>query len=206
MGPCWWWSRARLSLHSGLMKYRAVLRSMSGNLIKQAGTTSLLPNSSVLGAAHPENILVFFGDFECQPCRRLLRRISPTVSASNKLQLVYRNFPLPNRKFADVLARLGRIAEERHRFWEFVDICESRQFGSSEECFGAARLVGIPEKVARARIADNADVSSVSLRAELDLGRRLEVNATPTVVLLAKGRNPSFVPISQVEALVARLR
>jgi protein-disulfide isomerase len=125
--------------------------------------------------------LVEFSDFQCPYCRqaapeleRLVDRRAPNV------RLVFKHYPLSMHAHALDAARAAAAAAKQGKFWEMHDVLFSRQ-GDLER----ASLTRYAEEIGldAERFATDFESAEVNaaVEADLELGRRLGVDATPTI-------------------------
>lgn len=163
-------------------------------------------NSPVLGPADARVTLVEFSDFECQYCRRVEPTLKVLLTRYPKtLRLVWKDFPLPQHKAARLLANFAADARRRGQntgFWRIhdalfaeVDTLDDTALG---ELAGKAGLDG-----GLLLSSAHAFVHDAAIRADVELGRALEVSGTPT--FFANGRRiEGALPLEQFEALIRR--
>jgi len=91
-------------------------------------------NDHIKGSPDAKNILVEYSDFQCPACRQyylLLKRVSEELG--NKVQIVYRNFPLTSiHRNASLAARAAEAAGVQGKFWEMHDQIFENQSSWSE--------------------------------------------------------------------------
>lgn len=72
--------------------------------------------------------IVEFSDFQCPFCRKVEDTLSEVRKKfSDKVRLVYRDFPLPMHQNAPKAAVAARCAEEQGKFWPYHDILFANQ-------------------------------------------------------------------------------
>jgi len=148
--------------------------------------------------------LVEFSDFECQYCKR----VEPTLEAllaryPRTLRLVWKDYPLPQHKGAQLLANFAADAYRRGSssgFWAVHDgifaHAEALDDGALGALAGKAGLDG-----ALLLISAHAGVHDAAIRADMKLGQRLNVTGTPT--FFANGRRiEGALPLQRFDALI----
>jgi protein-disulfide isomerase len=77
----------------------------------------------VRGASDAPVTIVEFSDFHCPFCRKIQQVLDQVrVKYGDKIQIVYRDFPLDNlHPQARAAAEAGQCATEQGKFWEFHD-------------------------------------------------------------------------------------
>src|SRR6266566_9954025 len=120
---------ALATLGSGAMLYRAKrpqLLTIPANkvLSGQVGADS----AHIRGNPDAPVTLEEFGDFQCPPCGNIAVFIDELVKEYDpRLRIVFRNFPLPNHKYAREAALAAEAAGLQGRFWEMHDVLYREQ-------------------------------------------------------------------------------
>ncbi len=129
--------------------------------------------------------VVEFGDFQCPMCAQ----VAPVVNKireeyKGKIYFVYRNFPLPQHKNAQLAAVSAYAVGKQGKFWEMSDQLYDQQLSwadksDAKDTFAKiASGLGIDMAKYLALINENAGVEKIQ-RDQSD-GYQLGVNATPT--------------------------
>jgi len=149
--------------------------------------------------------LVEFSDFECPYCRDASAELKRVFDRyPGKVRIVFRNYPLdtscnrylerPVHLYACRAAKMARCAGAQDRFWEMHDAI----FRIPEMSLGAldalAENLNLSADAFSACMIDEAPM--VAVRADIDEGKRLGVEGTPTVFV-----NGRQAPSSQAESL-----
>ncbi len=72
--------------------------------------------------------IVEFSDFQCPFCTRLIPTVNQvTANYGDKVQLVFRQFPLNFHQFAQKAAEASLCADEQGKFWEMHDAMFAKQ-------------------------------------------------------------------------------
>jgi len=194
---------------AGLSQATLYATRTSSNLIGvgNAGQSrSCVPigKSASRGAVDALVTLVEFSDFECQYCKR----VEPTLKAllaryPKTLRLVWKDYPLPQHKSAQLLANFAADAFRRGSasgFWAVHDGMFARAEALDDGALGAlAGKAGLDG--ALLLISARAGVHDAAIRADMKLGQKLNVNGTPT--FFANGRRiEGALPLEQFEALI----
>jgi protein-disulfide isomerase len=164
----------------------------------------------VLGSPNAPVKLEEFGDFQCPPCGMLhpiLKNLEAEFGA-DKVQIIFREFPLPAHVHAQGAARAAEAAGLQGKFWEMHDIIYEHQadwdksFDSRPIFEEYAKTVGLDVEQYKRDL--NNEI--VSRRIALD-GKRAEslgVKGTPTVFL--NGRELPFQLLLAPEKLKAIIK
>jgi protein-disulfide isomerase len=142
------------------------------------------------GAEDPEVRIVEFGDFECPHCKKLWDVLEGYVASTDrKVQVRFANFPLDSKcnKHVDreihphacEAAAAALCAGKQDEFWEYGSLLFANQ--SSLE---RSKLVSYAEQLGLDLGAFNACLDDPAIRAAIEadvgLGYRLDIRATPT--------------------------
>jgi len=160
--------------------------------------------SATRGPADALVTLVEFSDFECQYCKRVEPTLKTLLARYPKtLRLVWKDYPLPQHKSAQLLANFAADALRRGSssgFWAVHDgmfaAPDALDDGTLGALAGKAGLDG-----ALLLISAHAGVHDAAIRADMKLGQKLSVNGTPT--FFANGRRiEGALPLEQFDALI----
>jgi len=88
-------------------------------------------DGALKGNPDAEVTIIEFSDFECPFCGRFYTNTLPQLTKdyidTGKVNLVYKDFPLPFHPSAAISAVAAECAEEQGKFWEFHDILFDKQ-------------------------------------------------------------------------------
>jgi protein-disulfide isomerase len=179
-----------------------------------SGSAALPPSEvgegdHVRGNADAAVTLTVYGDYQCPSCRaeeQIVERAWPNIA--DKVQLVFRHYPLSNHRHAFLAARYAEAAALQDKFWELHEALYANQ----DMWSGVADAAPLFD-----RYAEQAGLDLTRLKADIDLpevrekiladqrgGTRAGVRATPSLFL--NGRlltiNPGSPP--ELVALIER--
>jgi protein-disulfide isomerase len=177
-------------------------------------TTTSLTKELVLGenpyykGQHPENaklIVVEFSDFECPFCAQYPPIFSALVeSYPEELSVVYRHFPLPIHRFANISARAAEAAGMQGKFWEYHDELFINQPNfANQDLERYAENIGLDMDRFRADLASETSASNVNN--DSSDSRSLRLNSTPTFFVIYDGRIEK-VTITKLEDLENKVK
>lgn len=153
--------------------------------VKADAKTLVRENSNKLGSTSAKVTLVEFGDFQCPACGQAHPVVKQLIEEyGNKLQFVYRNFPLPLHKNAVIAAQAAEAAGDQEKYWEMYDMLYEKQeawSGSNEPMkifITYAEKLGLDVAKFKDTISKKTDVGKIN--ADSDDGIKLGVNSTPT--------------------------
>ena len=146
--------------------------------------------ANAVNASGPENspvTIVEFSDLQCQACRASWPQVeSLRQKYPDKIRFIYRHFPLTSiHQYAVIAAIASEAAAAQGKFWEYANILFDQQDTWSQtrdpkELFlGFAKQIEIPDIDKFQKDLEN-QVGKDRVLAELQLGNKLGVNATPT--------------------------
>ena len=170
------------------------------------------------GNQESEVTIVEFGDYQCPGCGAWAQQVKPQVEVSliesGRAKFVFYDFPLvsihPN---AFLAARAARCAEDQGKFWEYHDELFRQQGRWSAQASPArmfedyAGTVGIDEREFSSCL--NSDRHADVVTANMELGNRMGVSSTPTILVNVTGQTTrrvagDFRSISEtIEAMLA---
>lgn len=146
------------------------------------------PNPYTRGNASARITVEEFSDFQCPACGNLepgLRRVMKDYE--DRVNFVFRNYPLQMHKYAFVAARAAEAAGQQGKFWGMHDLIYDNQKEWSEameprvqfESYATRLGLDVQRFKADMERQDLAD----RLKADLLRGNSLGVKGTPTVYL-----------------------
>lgn len=160
--------------------------------------------SPTRGPAEALVTLVEFSDFECQYCKRVEPTLETLLARYPKtLRLVWKDYPLPQHKGAQLLANFAADAYRRGStsgFWAVHDGIFAHAEALDDSALGAlAGKAGLDG--ALLLISAHAGVHDAAIREDMKLGQRLNVTGTPT--FFANGRRiEGALPLPRFDALI----
>lgn len=155
-------------------------------------------NGKTVGSPNAPVTLEVFSDFECPHCKHLhddtLKAALADSIKNGKVQLVRRDFPLSQHKYAREAARYANAAG---RIGLYDKVCD-QLFATQEEWQTGGKTPGDVDAVV-ARVLSPADMAKVRKLAmdpqidaeithDMELGAKVPLNQTPTLVLTSKGK------------------
>lgn len=144
--------------------------------------------SNKFGSESAKVTLVEFGDFQCPACA-LSYPIAKEIKTAYKdrIQFVFRNFPLPSHANALVAAQAAEAAGTQEKYWEMHDMLYENQSEWSSESNPLEIFVGYAKELELDvdKFKEEVQSSKYASKIQEDLldGRSLGVNSTPTFYL-----------------------
>lgn len=160
---------------------------LSGGGEKVVNNQSLLGVSTqATGSATPKATLVEFSDYQCPYCAKVWPYVEDlTDKYPDKLQFIYRHFPLPQHQYAKGAAYAAEAAGKQGKFWQMSALIFENQSSLSHEL-----LVELAKKLEldMEKFQQDRNSSAVKDRVDADWtdGQKLGVNSTPTFFLNGK--------------------
>jgi protein-disulfide isomerase len=155
-----------------------------------------LAQGVTLGDPEAQVTVVEFGDYQCPGCGAFALSVKPqlegTLVASGEVKFVYYDFPLisihPN---AFLAARAARCSGEQDSYWEYHETLFRNQSRWAAATMPASAFEDYAEEVGMDGAAFEACLNSEKyadvVTANMELGARMQVNGTPTVMVNANG-------------------
>jgi protein-disulfide isomerase len=170
-------------------QYAAVLQQLreaeaKGKPLDAAQQATLVAGAkAVFGPRDAKVKVVIFSDFQCPFCANATRTLDVIRhNFADKVQVVFRQFPLPFHEHAHLAAEASLAAAEQGKFWEFHDKVFANQSAIARENLDAyAKEVGLD--VARFKSALDKGALSSAVDADFALGKTVNVEGTPTMFL-----------------------
>lgn len=127
--------------------------------------------------------IVEFSDFQCPFCSRAATAVDEIKKKyGDKVQFVFRQFPLSFHKQAHLAAQASMEAAKQGKFWEFHDkLFENQRELERPQLEKYAKEVGL--NMAQFKAALDKETHKEAVDADFELGKTVNVNGTPTMFL-----------------------
>lgn len=157
-----------------------------------------------LGKSDAPITLVEFSDFQCPYCQATVPTLKQVEQKyGDKVQIVYKQFPLGIHPFAPKAAEASLCANEYGKFWEMHDaMFQDQQKLSVSDLKQTARRVGIDGKKFDACLDAGRYVEQV--QNDQKEGQRLGVNGTPAMYINGLAVEGGAVPFTKLESLIEK--
>jgi protein-disulfide isomerase len=151
-----------------------------------------LAQGETKGAEDATVTIIEFGDFQCPSCQAFAMQVKPQVELayveSGKAKLVYYDWPIvsahPN---AFLAARASRCAADQGMYWEYHDNLFRNQARWAPMTSPAATFVDYAETLGldegEFSACLHSDRHAELVTANMELGHRLNVQRTPTIMV-----------------------
>ncbi len=150
--------------------------------------------------------IVEFGDFQCPSCAQVYPTLKELLKIyQDKLNLVFRNFPLPQHKNANVAAEAALAAGSQGKFWEMYDKLYENQdkwseSGNALDIFnGYAKDIGLD--VDKFTQDVKGEKFKETIASDLSDGTLLGIDATPTFFIDGK-KAVGVLDLNQMKNLI----
>lgn len=152
--------------------------------VAQLKSDELLGDSPSRGKAGSKLVLVEFSDFQCPYCGKAFETVQQFMAAhEHDVLLVYKHLPLAEMHPDATSAALAAwAAQQQGKFWEFHNAMFKGQDHLGEALYtDTAKSLGLDlERFNKDRASDAA---KAALERDLDLARKLDIQATPQFLL-----------------------
>lgn len=192
MTKLFWWGLGIAAIAVFVFLFMKV----AGTGLKTTNTPPAQVNQSdwVKGAsgASASATLIEYSDFQCPACKFYQPLVTQVLSTfPDKLQLVYRHFPLrTTHKFAQIAAQAAEAAGKQGKFWEMHDMLFEKQddwskLPNAKDVF--IEYAGVL-KLDTNKFTSDLDTQEVAQKIDTDLagGEAAGVDSTPTFYLNGK--------------------
>jgi protein-disulfide isomerase len=169
-----------------------------------AGAESSSAQSSTARSVGPVTAAVridLFSDFECPACKALheqtVTRVKEDFARQGKIRLVHHDFPLPQHKQARRAATLAAAADKLGKF----DVVADALFKQQETWSKAGNVDDVVDSVLtpaeRKKLDELAKDPAIAknIEQDIELGNRMQVNSTPTMVITHNGKPSPVVGV-----------
>jgi protein-disulfide isomerase len=201
-----------LTLAAGIALYRAKrvpVTSPIGESVAASG-----PNKSlhVRGKPGAPVTLEEFGDFQCPPCGTLSEPINKLEEDyRGRVQVVFREFPLPNHQHAREAAIAAEAAGLQDRFWQMHDVLYREQAVWSKAADAQALFNSYAGVIGLDMERFKRDVEGVEAKHHVESDQRdgaaRSVTTTPSIFLNNRPVPPSSLnPAALRAAIEAELK
>ena len=135
----------RAKLYDALMKTAETEVKAPPPVEKEARAVDPGPAAPSRGKREAPVTIVEFSDFQCPFCKRAATMVDDVVKQhGDAVRVVFRNFPLPYHKNAQLAAMAALAAKEQGRFWEMHDKLFAHQEALDRAAIdGFARELGL---------------------------------------------------------------
>lgn len=159
------------------------------------------PSGRAVGPVIAKVRIDVYSDFQCPSCKGLaegtLKRVREDYALKGKIRLVHHDFPLPQHQYAKRAAILASAADKLGKFEEVSEALFRLQdsWSVSGKVEDAVDSVLTPEERTRLREIAKDPAIETAIQGDIDLGRRLNVSSTPTMIITANSKPSPVVGV-----------
>lgn len=163
---------------------------------KQPDTTPPMPvdamqsSDHIAGNKESKTALIEYSDFQCPACGAYYQMVKQLQNElGDQFAFIYRHFPLPQHKNAEIAAQSSEAAAKQGKFWEMHDKIFENQSGWSDLSLKDAEksFETYAESLGLDITQFKADANSAETKKKIlddkKSGERASVNATPSFFL-----------------------
>jgi len=145
--------------------------------------TDLSARGSIIGDPDAPVKLAEFADFQCPYCREFHKQFDAIhAEFGNRIALVYIHFPLPIHRLANEAAQAAECAAAQGLFAQYAGRLYENQDSIGKRSWSAfARDASVPDSAKFEECLKSE--SSHRIRENTELGTRLGVRGTPTIIV-----------------------
>ena len=142
-----------------------------------------------------------FSDYECPACKALheqtLKRVKEEYASKGKLRLVHHDFPLQQHKHARRAAALAAAADRLGKFDAVSDVLfrQQEKWSKAGNVDEVVDSVLTPEERKRIDAIANDPAIAASIERDIQLGQRMQVSSTPTMIVTHNGKPSPVVGV-----------
>jgi len=162
-----------------------------------AAPSAQVKSSRALGPVIAKVRIDLFSDYQCPSCKGLaegaLKRIKEDYALKGKVRFVHHDFPLPQHQYAKRAAVLASAADRLGKFEEVSEVLfrEQPAWSVNGKVDDAVDSVLTPDERKKIREIANDPAIAAAIDKDVELGKRMGVTSTPTMVITANSKpNP----------------
>ncbi|MDQ5981594.1 MAG: hypothetical protein QG570_344 [Patescibacteria group bacterium] len=132
-------------------------------------------------------VLVEFSDFECPYCAQVEPVLVNLVETTPEMALVYRHFPIPGHRYAQLAARASEAAANQGKFWEMVsELFKISPDLTEENIKMLAKDLGLNEEQFANDL--NSQETTDKVVEDSNMSKTLNLNGTPSFYVVQDGK------------------
>jgi protein-disulfide isomerase len=163
-------------------------------LLSVSAPAATSPNPKVWGSPTAPITIEVFSDFQCPSCRQLhmttIQAALKDCVANGKVQIVHRDFPLPQHQYAKLAARYANASAPLGLYQKVCDqlFLTQPDWERTGNVDSAVARVVSPADMAKIRTAIKDPHIDDEMNRDTALGMQARINQTPTMILRYKDR------------------
>ena len=171
-------------------------------------------NSHMIGTTSAKVTIVEFGDYECPACgyaEPILEQVRAAYATNTAVNIVFRNYPLPQHANAMIAAEAAEAAGAQGKFWQMHDLLYTHQNDWTDSSDPESMFVSYAQtlklNVAAFQKALDTNAYQQVIEADQADGNALGVSFTPSIYI--NGVLQQSIPIleqfqSMIQAALAK--
>lgn len=132
-------------------------------------------------------VLVEFSDYECPYCAQIAPVLENLVASTPEIALVYRHFPIPGHRYAQIAARASEAAANQGKFWEMsAELFKISPDLTEENIKIIAKDLGLNEEQFSNDLSSQETTDKVI--EDSNMAKTLNLNGTPSFYVVQGGK------------------
>jgi protein-disulfide isomerase len=165
---------------------------------------AVIGNSPITGSSTAKAVLVEFSDFQCPYCSEAQKTLKSLLNKyGNKVQLVYKNFPLSAiHKQATPAATAALAAHKQGKFWEYHDALFANQ-----NKLGETLYLDIAKKLNLdlTKFKSDRQLAETDVRKDRALAESLGLTGTPFFIIQSEEISGG-VQLTELDKILAEIK
>jgi protein-disulfide isomerase len=182
-------------------------------LLAMSGLAADVPAFRVSGSPNAPITMEVYTDFQCPHCREFYMDVLPQLTKefidTGKVRLIHRDFRLSQFQYSKTAARYANAAGEIGKY----DVVSKQLFETQPDWWQNGNVDGNVAKVltpaemekVRAKVKDDAHLEDQTVKDEAMAREVDHLSATPTIVIVSKGKRETFTGPASFTLLKAYL-
>jgi len=163
---------------------------------KKTATAAPVKNFKESGSPNAPVRIEIYTDYECPACRDLYMNALPSINsdfvATGKVQLLHRDYPLPQHQYSKLATRYANAAGEIGKYEVVANqlFVTQPQWAADGKVDGVVAKVLSPAEMEKVRgLVKNDTHLDDSVTADVAMGTNVDhLSQTPTIVVVSKGK------------------
>ncbi len=182
-----------------------VMRMSNSNSLALTLPEPVTAKDHMRGSADAKAVLVEYGDYQCPACGAYHPLIKKLLTEENgKVNVVFRNFPLPQHQNAIPAAYAAEAAGMQGKFWDMFDMIYEHQSDWEDKSNAVDIFVEYAKTLRLDVLQYQKDFVSSAVREraqhEKETGITAGINSTPTFFL--NGKSITVTSYDQLKQLI----
>jgi protein-disulfide isomerase len=163
-------------------------------LVPLVAAASSIDKAKSFGNPGAPITIELFSDFQCPSCRALHTDLLPSIMRDfvipGKAYLVYKEFPLPMHNHSREAAAYACAAARVGKYEQVADVLFQNQptWANDGKVFETISTVLTPAEQKKVQVLAKDPAVLAEVQGDVDEGQAKRVNQTPTIVVIAHGK------------------